>query len=87
MIGDFLNFLANGVFDFMDGFLGLLPQMPITAGDISQYASADIVASILGWVNYFLPINVASSIVGLWCTAMLAYVGLKLSIKYTSKLV
>ena len=88
MIADFLNFLANGIFDFLEGFFGLLPQMPITADDIGDMIEgSNIVSTSLGWMNYFLPLDVAASLVALWCTAMMAYVGLKLAIKYSEKIV
>lgn len=88
MIADFLNFLADGVFGFLEGFFGLLPQMPISADDIGDMITgSQIVTTSLGWVNYFLPLDMAASMVALWCTAMMAYIGLKLAIKYSEKIV
>ena len=87
MIGDFLDMLASTIFDFLEGFFGLLPQMPFTANDLQSYLNVEMVSTVMGWVNWFLPLDVASSIVALWSTAMMAYVGLKLSIKYTGKLI
>ena len=87
MIADFLEFLANGVFDFLNGFFGLFPQMPVTGDEVEQMGSITLVQDVVGWVNYFLPIDIAAGILALWATAMMAYVGFKLAIKYSEKIV
>ena len=87
MISEFLNFLASSVFDFLEGFFSLLPAMPFTSTDLQSMLNTSLVAQVMGWVNYFLPLDIASSILALWATAMMAYVGLKLSIKYTGKII
>lgn len=87
MIADFFEFLMNGVFDFFQGFFGLFPSMPFSAEDLSEMMGLNIVSQVLGWVNYFLPLDVASAILALWAAAMMAYIGLKLSIKYSEKIV
>lgn len=83
MISDFLDFLIGGVFDLLSGILGIFPQMPFTSDDLQQYMNVDLVSSVYGWINYFLPLDIASSIVALWATAMMAYIGIKMAIKYS----
>lgn len=87
MIADFLEFLSNGIFDFLEGFFGLLPAMPFSADDLTDMMGFQIISNVLSWVNYFLPLDIAASMIALWCTALMAYVGLKLSIKYSEKII
>lgn len=87
MIAQFLDFLIGGVFDFLGGFFGLFPQMPDMTTGIRDMLGLELVSEVFGWVNYFLPLDIASSIVGLWSVAIMAYVGLKLAIKYAGDLV
>lgn len=87
MIADFFEFLLNGVFDFLNGVLGILPHMPFDASQIQSWLHLSEVSTVMGWINYFLPLDVASSIVALWATALMAYVGVKLALKYTGEIV
>lgn len=87
MIGEFFNFLADNVFSFINGLLGIFPQMPITTNEIADLAGVNIVGSVLSWVNWFLPLDIAAAIIALWGTAMLAYLGIKLAMKYTGEIV
>lgn len=87
MIASFLDFLANGIFSFLDGFFSILPQMPISVSDLESLRSLQIVNTVLSWVNYFIPLSAASAIVALWATSMMAYIGIKLAMKYTGEVV
>lgn len=87
MISAFLEFLMNGVMSFMNGFFGLFPTMPDNIQQLRQMLGLDMVETVFGWVNYFLPLDIASSIVALWSAAIMAYVALKLGIKYTKAVV
>lgn len=87
MIGDFFNFLTGAIFDFFNGFFSIFPQMPFDAQQVSDMMGLQIVATVLSWVNYFLPLDVAAATIALWSTAMMAYVGIKLALKYTEKIV
>lgn len=86
MIADFLDMLVGGIFDFLGGFFSIFPQMPVSANDLNAYMDGGIVTTVLSWMNYFLPLDVASGIVALWATGMMAYVGLKLAMKYTGEI-
>lgn len=87
MISDFFGFLIGGVFDFLSGLFGILPQMPFSADDVRAFLGVEIVDQALGWANYFLPLDIAAGILALWSTAMMAYVGVKLAMKYTGEIV
>lgn len=87
MIGDFLDFLIGGIFDLLHGIFGIFPQMPFGADELSEMMGLDIVATVFGWINYFIPLDVASSITALWATAMMAYIGIKLAIKYSTEII
>lgn len=87
MIASFFDFLLNGVFDFMAGLFGLLPRMPFSANDVRNLLGVDIVNTALGWANYFLPLDIAAGILALWSTGMMAYVGIKLAMKYTGEII
>ena len=87
MIADFFECLMNGVFDFLDGLFGILPQMPFDGAQIGQWLGLSELSTVLGWVNFFLPLDVASSIVAVWSAAVMAYVGIKLAMKYTGEIV
>lgn len=87
MIGDFFNMLLGGIFDFFNGFFGIFPQMPTDLDRLRQMLGLDLASTVFGWVNWFLPLDIASSIVAIWSVAIMAYVGLKISLKYTSKII
>lgn len=87
MIGDFLDFLIGGVFDLLHGLLGIFPQMPFGSEDVADLMAFDIVGEVYGWINYFLPLDIASSIVALWSAGMMAYIGVKLAIKYSTEVI
>ena len=87
MIGEFFNFLANTVFGFLNGLIDIFPAMPINADELETLAGVDIVGTIIAWVNWLLPIEVAATIIGLWANAMLLYLGIKLAMKTTAEVV
>lgn len=86
MIVNFIEMLAGAVFDVLNTIFGFLPAMPFGVDDLELFSSDSIVMQVLAWMNYFLPLQYAAAIVALWSTAMLAYVGIKLSIKYSARL-
>lgn len=86
MIGDFFTFLVGGVFDFLSGMFGILPQMPIGTDDLTAITGNEILTTGLAWANYFLPLGWAASTVALWATGMMAYLGIKLAIKYSGEI-
>lgn len=85
MISDFLEMLAGTVFSLITKLFSVLPAMPFTTDDITQYMEDNLVVQALAWFNWLFPVDVAAAIIGLWSTAMLAYVGLKLAIKYSGR--
>lgn len=87
MLTSFFDMLFGYVFDFLNGFFGLFPTMPINTQTVSDMLNLPLVATVFGWVNYFLPLDIASSIVALWTVAIMAYVGLKLAMRYSKELV
>lgn len=87
MLASFFETLFGYVFDFLNGFFGLLPVMPIDNQSISSMLNLPLMQTVFGWVNYFLPLDIASSIVALWTVGIMAYVGLKLAIRYSKELV
>lgn len=86
MIADFLEFLAGGIFDFLNGLLGIFPPMTIDADVLTNYTGSGNVTGVLQWVNYFLPLDVAITLLGLWAVAMITYLGIKMAMKYTGEL-
>ena len=86
MIAGFLNFLAGGVFSVLNMILDFFPSMPIDLEDLDELFGTNVVVEILSWVNYFVPVSVCCGIVALWATGMMAYVGLKMAIKYSESL-
>lgn len=86
MIGDFLEFLTGGIFDFLNGLLGIFPRAEIDADVLEQFTGAGITGEVLSWVNYFLPLDIAAAIVALWATGMIAYLGIKMALRYTGEI-
>lgn len=83
MFAQFLDFLIGGVFDFLGSFIGILPHMPMS--DIQgAITTAGTVQTVLAWINWFLPVDIAATIITVWCTSMMAYVVAKLGFKYAS---
>lgn len=87
MIGEFFNFLAESVFGFINGLLGIFPEMTVNTDEIARLAGVDVVANVLGWVNWFLPLDIASSILALWAVAMGTYLAIKMAMRYTGEIV
>lgn len=87
MIGEFFNFLADSVFGFINGLLGIFPEMTVNTDEIARLAGVDVVANVLGWVNWFLPLDIASSILALWAVAMGTYLAIKMAMRYTGEIV
>lgn len=86
MISDFFEFLSSGVFTFLNGLLSIFPQSNIDPDVISQYMGVGITSEVLSWVNYFLPLDVAAAIIALWATGMIAYLGIKMAMRYTGEI-
>ena len=86
MIGDFFDFLGNSIFDFFNGLLGIFPQMPVNTDELANLAGTRIVGQVLSWVNWFLPLDIASSILALWSVAMMTYLGIKMAMRYTGEI-
>ena len=87
MLTSFFDMLFGYVFDFLNGFFSIFPKMPVDTQMISDMLNLPLVATVFGWVNYFLPLDIASSIVALWTIAIMSYVGLKLAMRYSKELV
>lgn len=87
MLANFFAFLSSSVFNFADFIVGLLPHMPLSTSQVEAYMSDSIVMNALSWVNWFLPLDIASSIIGLWGVAMMSYVGVRLAMRFTGELV
>lgn len=86
MLVKFIEMLGGAVFNVIETLFGFLPQMPFGVNDLGNWANDSLIVTVLRWMNYFLPLQPAAALVAVWSTAMLAYVGVKLSIKYGSKL-
>lgn len=83
LFAQFLDFLIGGVFDFLGSFIGILPHFPMS--DIKDAIDAyGAIEDVLCWVNWFLPVDIAATIITVWCTSMMAYVVAKLGFKYAS---
>lgn len=82
MLTGFLDFLIGGVFDLLNGLLGLFPKMPIGVDTFEDFAGDNLFLNVMGWVNYFLPFSEAATIVSLWAAGMMIYIGLKVPAKY-----
>lgn len=87
MIGNFFNFLANSVFDFINGLLGIFPKTPDVMQNVEQLSGVQTVATVLKWVNWLLPLDIASAMIALWAVAMFSYLGVKMALKYTGEIV
>lgn len=81
MIADILNNLANGVIDLLIGLVNILPVSPDFTSELANLASVQIVISVMQWVNWFLPLDVAAAMIATWATAMMFYLGVKLAWK------
>lgn len=87
MLTSYFEMLFGYIFDFLNLLFQIFPPMPIDNDAIAQSLNLPMVATVFGWVNYFLPLDVASSIVALWSVGIMAYVGIKLAIRYSKELV
>ena len=87
MIASFLDFLADNVFGFINGILGIFPSMPVNTDELTTLSGFDIVGKVLSWVNWFLPLDIAASIIALWAVAMMTYLGIKMAMRYTGEIV
>lgn len=86
MIADFFEMLSGVVFSVLNSIFDLLPVMPYGVSDLQAYMSDSIVGTMLSWMNYFLPIVPATAMISLWATGMMAYIGIKLAMKYSNRL-
>ena len=87
MIGEFFNFLTNGVFGMINGLLGIFPTMPVNADQLVRLSGVELVGTVLGWVNWFLPLDIASAIIALWSVAMMTYLAIKMAIRYSNEVI
>lgn len=87
MIASFLDFLSDSVFGFINGLLNIFPSMPVDTEQLSTLSGFQIVGDVLSWVNWFLPLDIAASIIALWAVAMMTYLGIKMAMRYTGEIV
>lgn len=87
MFADFLDFLVGGAFDFVEFFLGLLPQSPLNeiVTTIDGNITGNLIQEVLNWVNWFLPLDTAGTILFVWTTALLVYISIKTSFNWGEK--
>ena len=83
MIAAFLNFLGAGVFNLIDMILGFLPTATFSISDFEFLINDILVLHVLGWVNFFVPVSICTTIIGAWSVGMIGYIVLKMSLKYT----
>lgn len=87
MIGEFFSFLAGSVFDFINGLLGIFPRVPDVTSQLVELSGVQSVITVLQWVNWLLPLDIASALIALWAVAMLSYLGIKMALRYTGEIV
>lgn len=80
MIGSLLNMLSGTAFSVLDLIMSaLLPTIEFNfVSDLTLAMDNEITLTILSWVNYFLPINMAARLVTAWAAMMLAWFTFKL---------
>lgn len=86
MISEFLEMMTDVVFDLLNKIFGIFPAMPFNIGSLEDQITNNIIYKSLQWMNYFLPIDMMLGTLALWSTAMMAYIGMKLAIKYSQGL-
>lgn len=89
MLSDFLDFLLNGIFGFLDGLLGIFPASPWEEIEeaVSGFGqSLQIVQDVLAWINWLMPLNIAATITSIWIVAVFAYIAIKVGFKYAHSL-
>lgn len=84
MIAQFLNFLSDSVFDLLGTLLGVLAPASALNYQSQIYALMDneLVSTVLSWVNYFLPLGMASTVITAWGVVMIGYIAFKLVMSY-----
>lgn len=83
MLAGFIDFLGSSVFNLIGLVLSVLPVMPDLSEYLADLGSNPIVSSVLGFVNYFLPIQTAVTIVSAWAGGMIIYIAVKQAVKFT----
>lgn len=68
-MSDILQSIIDFLLDLLGKVLFFLPDSPF-----SSFTVPDSVRSILGYVNYFLPLNQIVVTLGLWTAAIGAYI-------------
>lgn len=86
MIVKFIEMLAGAVFDVIGTVFSFLPQMPFGTNDLQQYMNDSLVVKVIQWMNFFLPLDVATAVISVWAAAMMTFIGVKLAVKYGTKL-
>ena len=86
MISEFLQMMSDVVFDLLNKIFGIFPQMPFDISNLEEQITNNIIYKAIQWMNYFLPVDMMLGTLALWSTAMMAYIGMKLAIKYSERL-
>lgn len=71
MLANALQFIGDGFFSIIGILLSLLPTL-----NIASYASAfegSIFSTVIGWVNWFIPVGEMLAVLTAWSVAILAY--------------
>lgn len=80
MISDFLNMVFSTIFDLLNPLFDIFPAMPVEWSQvINGFFSIQLVDTVLNWVNWLLPFDVASAIISAWVLGMLTYIGIKVA--------
>lgn len=71
MISAVASFLVGGLFDLITLLVGLLPKVEYP--DVSGTLSSSGLGSVVGCLNWFIPVGQMLTVTTAWAAALLAY--------------
>lgn len=70
MLGDIVNFILQFISDLIEPLFNLLPDSPIQQ---IRFPETSIFANVMGWINYFIPLQGMLTIMGTYLGAALIW--------------
>lgn len=71
MVTEIVDFIGGGLFNIINLFLGLLPSFSLS--EHIDLSSSSLLADVMGWFNWFVPVQTLATIAGLWVAALVLY--------------
>jgi hypothetical protein len=70
---------SQSIYNVIEGALSFLPDSPFTF--LQDYSNSEV-GQWLGYVNWFIPVNIFVSIMTAWCAAILVYYVIQIILRW-----